>query len=177
MLNKTLSFILFLSFSISSYSQTNNKIDDEISTLLKRVDLSKQDAQIENMEKQLLGRASWKIKCRSKGYENNDVCIMQKGPISIIKINNIYTISQGEKHTKNSISYLQIDNNEAVMAREGLYRNAEPIIIQFKQGLMAFSRYSNQNLHETINNQISLIGFTAALNDMEAQYQQLNKEH
>ena len=173
MLNKILYFTFFLLFSVSTFAANLNKSEDEISSILKRVNPTSQDIQIAQREKELLGRVSWKIQCRSKGYENNDLCIMTKGPFSIIKIKNSYTLSLGENHQKNSNTHLKIDSNDVITAREGLYRNADDIIEQFKNGLIAYSNYAAKNKNADINDKTSLIGFTAAFNDMENQYEQL----
>ena len=70
---------------------------------------------------------------------------------------------------------LYVDNNEILQAREGLFRNGDELIKQFKRGNYAFTRFQN-NKKQLVENKISLNGFTDAFNDMEAQFSNLGNE-
>ncbi|WP_171263572.1 hypothetical protein [Acinetobacter sp. ANC 5054] len=72
---------------------------------------------------------------------------MQKNQITVILLNDDYSINVGSDHVKNSISVLRVDQNHVLQTREGLYRDARNIIDQFRNGLIVKTRYES-NLYE-----------------------------
>ncbi|WP_111860460.1 hypothetical protein [Acinetobacter sp. CFCC 10889] len=149
--------------------------DDQLSTLITKVGSQSKTDTISAMENKLLGRASWKIKCQYKAFDDMKACVMSKGPISILHLNNQYIVNIGEKHEKNSQAYIRIDQADTLQEREGLFRNGNSLIGQMKRGNFAFTRFQ-QSKNQQIENKISLTGFTDAFNDMEAQFARLGDD-
>lgn len=169
---------IFLSFLLLNSIIANNThaADDRISNLILKVNAkANNNADIDLIENKLLGRASWKIKCQYKVFEDVKACVMNKGPISILHVNHQYIVNIGEKNLKDNPAYVYVDNNEILQEREGLFRNGDELIKQFKRGNYAFTRFQN-NKKQLIENKISLNGFTDAFNDMEAQFLNLGNE-
>ena len=78
---------IFLSFLLLNSIIANNThaADDRISNLILKVNAkANNNADIDLIENKLLGRASWKIKCQYKVFEDMKACVMSKGPISIL---------------------------------------------------------------------------------------------
>lgn len=150
--------------------------EDQLSTLILKVNAkSSSNAEIDLMENKLIERASWKIKCQYKVFEDMKACIMSKGPISILHVNHQYIVNIGEKQLKNNPVFIHIDNKEILQEREGLFRNSSELIKQFKRGNYAFTRFYN-NKKQLIENKVSLDGFTDAFNDMEVQFSKLGND-
>lgn len=172
MFKKTLQLgLLVLSISAMNSVQA----DDQLSSLITKVSNQSKIDTISAMENRLLGRASWKIKCQYKAFDDMKACVMSKGPISILRLNNQYIINIGEKHQKNSEAYIRVDQSDTLQEREGLFRNASSLVGQMKRGNFAFTRFY-QVKNKPIEHKISLIGFTDALNDMEAQFAKLGDD-
>ena len=87
----------------------------------------------------------------------------------------LYIVNIGEKNLKDNPAYVYVDNNEILQEREGLFRNGDELIKQFKRGNYAFTRFQN-NKKQLVENKISLNGFTDAFNDMEVQFSNLGNE-
>ncbi|WP_254433795.1 hypothetical protein [Acinetobacter sp. Marseille-Q1618] len=175
MLNNTLR-LGSLIFFISGVATTQvNAADDQLSSLITKVSSQAKSDAITDVENKLLGRASWKIKCQYKAFDDIKACVMSKGPISVLHLNNQYIVNIGEKHEKNSIAYVRIDQGNTLQEREGLFRNANGVIGQLKRGNFAFTRYQKAK-NQQIENKISLTGFTDAFNDMEAQFSKLGDD-
>lgn len=152
--------------------------DDQISDLIKKVEYRSQqdEKQITKIENQMLDRASWNIKCKYKVFDDTKVCLMQKGDLSVLHLNNQFIVNIGEKVLKNSMVSVKIDNHKIFQDREGLFRNANTMIEQFKRGNFVFARYVTSTKNQEIERKISLAGFTEAFNDMESQFLSLNNE-
>ena len=168
----------FLSFFILTPIIANNThaSEDQISTLILKANAkSSNKTEIDLIEKKLLGRASWKIKCQYKVFEDMKACVMSKGPISILHVNYQYIVNVGEKHLKDNPAFIHVDNKGILQEREGLFRNGTELIKQFKSGNYAFTRFQN-NKKQLIENKISLDGFTDAFNDMEDQFSKLGND-
>lgn len=163
--------LLVLSVSVMGSVQA----DDQLSTLITKVSSQSKVDSISAMENNLLGRASWKIKCQYKAFDDMKACVMSKGPISILRLNSQYIVSIGEKHEKNSSAYIRVDQGDALQEREGLFRNGSALVGQMKRGNFAFTRFQ-QAKNKQIENKVSLIGFTDAFNDMEAQFAKLGDD-
>ena len=76
---------IFLSFLLLNSIIANNThaADDRISNLILKVNAkANNNADIDLIENKLLGRASWKIKCQYKVFEDMKACVVSKGPIS-----------------------------------------------------------------------------------------------
>ena len=169
---------IFISFFLlnSLIANNTNASEDQISSLILKVNAkSNRNAEIDLIENKLLGRASWKIKCQYKVFEDTKACVMNKGPISILHVNQQYIVNIGEKHLKDNPAFVYVDNNEILQEREGLFRNGSELINQFKRGNFAFTRFQN-NKKQLIENKISLDGFTDAFNDMEVQFSKLGND-
>ena len=149
--------------------------EDQISALIKKVNVqSYVDGSGNTYENQLIGKSSWKIRCQYKVFDDKKVCLMTKGPISLMKLNSSYILNVGENHTKNSMAQIRIDNNASLKAREGLFRHANDLITQFKQGYYVYTRYNSSKTGEDVEHKLSLIGFSFALNEMENQFRKIN---
>jgi len=94
--------------------------------------------------------------------------------ITVMRMNDHYSLSVGMKPEKNSVTVLKVDDNSPLQAREGLYRDAQPIIDQFKRGSEVKTEFKATNTAKPVMNQISLVGFTDAFNDMQQQYSKLD---
>lgn len=150
--------------------------DDQLSSLITRVNTQAKNSDvISPMENKLLGRASWKIKCQYKAFDDMKACVMSKGPISILHMNNQYIVNIGDKHEKNTMAFIRVDQGDSLQEREGLFRNGTNIIGQLKRGNYAYTRFQ-RNKGQAIENKISLIGFTDAFNDMDAQFARLGED-
>lgn len=165
--------LLNLSITAVFLATTVHAADDQLSSLITKVSSHSKSDAITAMESRLLGRASWKIKCQYKAFDDMKACVMSKGTISILHLNSQYIVNIGEKHEKNSLAYIRIDQGDTLQEREGLFRNGNNLIGQMKRGNFAFTRYS-QGKNQQIENKISLNGFTDAFNDMEAQFSKLD---
>ena len=121
----------------------------------------------------MVGRASWHIQCEFQAQDKTKVCLMQKHHITVMRLNDDYSIYVSANHLKNSISALRVDQNNVVQAREGLYRDAGRIIEQFRTGLVVKTRFQSEN-HAAQYHELSLLGFADAFEDMQVQYQSLN---
>ena len=99
---------------------------------------------------------------------------MRKNHITVMRMNDNYSLSVGIKHEKNSITLLKVDNNSIWQAREGLYRDAQTIIDQFKRGFEVKTEFNAFNTAKPVVNEVSLIGFSDAFNDMQQQYSKLD---
>lgn len=168
---------LFLFFFILMSSSVNTTYaEDKISSLILKVSSkSNNNEEIDLLENKLLGRASWKIKCQYKVFEDIKACVMSKGPISVLRVNQQYIVNIGEKHLKDNPAFIHVDQQEILKEREGLFRNGSELIKQFKRGNFAFTRFQN-NKKQVIENKVSLDGFTDAFNDMEAQFSKLGND-
>ena len=122
----------------------------------------------------MVGRASWHIQCEFQAQDKTKVCFMQKHHITVMRLNDDYSINIGSNHLKNSISSLRVDQNNVVQAREGLYRDAGSIIEQFRTGSVVKTRFQSDINHATQYHEQSLLGFADAFEDMQVQYQSLN---
>ncbi|KAB1851415.1 hypothetical protein F4W09_16405 [Acinetobacter tandoii] len=164
-------------FIISSIIASNtNASEDQISNLILKVNAKSSNyVEMDLIENKLLGRASWKIKCQYKVFEDMKACVMSKGPISILHVNYQYIVNIGEKHLKDNPVFIHVDNKGILQEREGLFRNGSELIKQFKSGNYAFTRFQN-NKKQLIENKISLDGFTDAFNDMEDQFSKLGND-
>lgn len=177
MLNNTYIFfgaILGLTIANVAGAATINMKNDRLSYLIQRVDYQRTNDSVEKSENQLLGRASWNIQCWVKSSEGTKICTMRKNHITVMRINDNYSLSVGIKHKKNSITLLKVDNNSIWQAREGLYRDAQTIIDQFKRGFEVKTEFNAFNTTKPVVNEVSLIGFSDAFNDMQQQYSKLD---
>ncbi|WP_162898207.1 hypothetical protein [Acinetobacter sp. WCHAc010034] len=177
MLNNTSIFfwaVLGLTLSSAVGAASISVKNDRLGYLIQRVDYQRIDDSIEKSENQLLGRASWNIQCWVKAGEDTKICTMRKNHITVMRMNDHYSLSVGMKPAKNSITVLTVDDNSALQAREGLYRDAQPIIDQFKRGAQVKTEFKASNTAKTVMNEISLVGFTDAFNDMQQQYSRLD---
>lgn len=177
MLNNTSIFVgavLGLALSSTVGAAAVSVKNDRLGYLIQRVDYQRIDASIEKSENQLLGRASWNIQCWVKTGEDTKICTMRKNHITVMRMNDHYSLSVGMKPEKNSVTVLKVDDNSPLQAREGLYRDAQPIIDQFKRGSEVKTEFKATNTAKTVMNQISLVGFTDAFNDMQQQYSRLD---
>ncbi len=149
--------------------------EDRLSTLILKINTKlSNNGEIDLLENKLIGRASWRIKCQYKVFEDIKACVMSKGPISILNVNNKYVVNVGENHLKDNPAFIHIDNKDILQEREGLFNGSE-LIKQLKRGNYAYTRFQN-NKKQLIENKIPLVGFTDAFNDMEAQFLNLSND-
>ena len=156
--------------------------NDQLSQLIQRVELSKKTSGTEaakqttrtpeQTEKNLLGRASWNIQCRVNVFEDSKVCIMKKNHIIVMRLNNDYSVSIGDNHQTNTLADARVDSQDVIQAREGLYRNADNLIDQMKKGSYLFTRYKRNGDKDYTEAKTSLVGFTAAFQDLQTQFTQ-----
>lgn len=176
MFKKTLQLgLLILSVSTLGFIGSVHAAVDQLSSLITKVNNQSKSDEISAGESRLLGRASWKIKCQYKAFDDMKACVMSKGPISVLHLNNQYIVNIGEKHEKNSQAYIRIDQGDTLQEREGFFRNGSSLIGQMKRGNFAFTRFK-QSKNQQIEHKISLNGFTDAFNDMEAQFAKLGDD-
>ncbi|OTG82772.1 hypothetical protein B9T33_04790 [Acinetobacter sp. ANC 5054] len=138
---------LFLIFSVSSPSFAASIKKDPLNNLIEQISTQASYSVNKTLNRSLLGRASWYIQCEFQAQENSKMCLMQKNQITVILLNDDYSINVGSDHVKNSISVLRVDQNHVLQTREGLYRDARNIIDQFRNGLIVKTRYES-NLYE-----------------------------
>ncbi|GAA5185432.1 hypothetical protein GCM10023345_18710 [Acinetobacter kookii] len=177
MLNNT--YILFgavlgLTIANAAGAATISMKNDRLGYLIQQVDYQHINDSLEKSENRLLGRASWDIQCWVKSSENTKICTMRKNHITVMRMNDSYSLSVGINHAKNSITLLKVDNNSVLQAREGLYRDAQAIIDQFKRGFEVKTEFNVSHNAKPVVNEVSLIGFSDAFNDMQQQYSKLN---
>ena len=175
LLNST-SILLLVFWGNISHAETKSVVNDQLSSLIQKVQYESNNKEIvDSLDKQL-ARASWKIQCWTKKFEvleDNKICMMRKDDLIVMHFNDDYILSVGIKHQQNSTTDIRIDNNSVIQANEGLYRDAIPVINQMKKGISLFSKHQVQDKSKSTERTISLIGFTDAFNDMELQYKQL----
>lgn len=169
-----------------SQAMANDVTNDQLSQLIQRVEHSKAsvtidtakssakatDVTLAQLEKNVLGRASWKIQCRVNVFEDSKVCIMKKGDIIVMRLNNEYSVSIGESHQNNAMVEARVDKQSTLQAREGLYRDASRLIDQMKRGSYIFTRYKKSSEKDYIESKTSLVGFTSAFQDLQLQFNQ-----
>lgn len=150
--------------------------DDKISQLIQRVEYQKKNdtKNLDQLEDKMLGRASWSIECRYQVFDDVKACMMQKGAITVMHLNNSYVVSVGERVQVDSQVAIYVDKNSIQKADDGLFRDASRLIDQFKKGTYAFIRYQSEGNSRNTEAKISLLGFTDAFNDMEKRFKQLN---
>lgn len=153
--------------------------DDRILQLIQRVEYQKKkdNKNLDQLEDKMLGRASWKIECRYQLFDDIKACMMQKGEITVMRLNNSYVVNVGEQVVPDSQVAIYVDKNAIQKADDGLFRHANRLLEQFKRGNYALIKYQmigNQNHSEA---KISLLGFTDAFNDMEKRFKQLNSSN
>jgi len=176
MRKNTLLGFISLFFLIPIFVSNTYASEDQLSTLILKINTKpSNNGEVDLLENKFLGRASWNIKCQYKVFEDIKACVMSKGPISILNVNNQYVVNIGEKHLKNNPAFIHVDNKDILQEREGLFRNGSEIIKQLKRGNYAYTRFQN-NKKQLIENKIPLIGFTDAFNDMEAQFLKLGND-
>lgn len=148
--------------------------DDQINFLIKKAAAEKQiDSRIDTIENQMLGRASWSIKCEYRVFDDIKACVMTKGHLSIARLNNNYVVNVGENHAKASYAQIRVDNNAVKQEVEGFFRNGQALIEQFKKGYYVYTRYTPKGKN-SVENKLSLIGFSYAFNDMQNQFNKIN---
>lgn len=146
--------------------------NDRMTTLIQQVNAAQHSAIQNKEERVLIGRASWKISCRIQANDNLHFCMMRKNHITVMRLNDDYNISVGHSHAKNTLSFLKVDHHLAVSAREGLFRDANDLVIQFKQGNLLRIGYQLKGADTVQYSELSLIGFNDAFEDMQAQFKQ-----
>ncbi len=156
----------------ANMAQAASTIDDQLNHLIRKVESQSQKDQADRLNSQV-ARASWRIKCWVRVFEDTKICVMQKNDLTVMRLNDTYSVSIGGKHQKNSMTQIRIDKGEVIEAREGLYRDAMPVIDQLKRGYNVFSRYKLQDKGSNVDRKVSLMGFTDAFNDMQLQYRKL----
>ena len=157
----------------TNMSQAASVVDDQLNNLIRNVESQSQKEQADRLNSQV-ARASWRIKCWVRVFEDTKICVMQKNDLTIMRLNDTYSVSIGGKHQKNTMTQIRIDTGEVMEAREGLYRDAMPVIDQMKRGYNLFSRYKSQDKGSNVDRKVSLMGFTDAFNDMQLQYRRLD---
>jgi hypothetical protein len=167
--------VLLVLLGINTSHATPATIDDQLSSLIRNVEYqSNSKEQVDRLNSQV-ARASWRLKCWVRVFEDTKICVMQKNHLTVMRLNDSYSLSVGGKHQKNSMTSIRIDEGSIVQAREGLYRDALPVIEQMKRGYYIFSRYKGQEKDIDVENKVSLMGFTDAFNDMQLQYRKLEE--
>lgn len=149
---------------------------DKISELIQRVEYQNKNEskKLDQLENKMLGRATWTIECRYQVFDDVKACMMQKGDITVMHLNNRYVINVGERVRTDSQVSMYIDKNSIQRADDGLFRDANRLIDQFKKGSYAFIRYQKEDSSRNTEAKISLLGFTDAFNDMENRFKKLN---
>lgn len=176
MINNTFIFfwvVLGLAVSSAVSAASISLKSDPLGYLIQHVDYQRDDT-MEKLENRLIGRASWNIQCWIKESEDTKICTMRKNNITVMRMNNHYSLSVGLKIAKNSSTVLKVDDNNALQAREGLYRDAQPIIDQFKRGIGVKTEFKPSYAIKVVASETSLVGFTDAFNDMQQQYGRLD---
>lgn len=164
-------FLIFLGINAAQASVST--IDDQLTDLISRVEYpARSKEEVDRLNSQV-ARASWRIKCWVRVFEDTKVCVMQKSHLTVMRLEDSYSVSIGTQHQKNSSTTIRIDQGQLIQAREGLYREALPVIEQMKRGYYLFSCYKMSEKGNLIENKISLLGFTEAFNDMQQQYRKL----
>ena len=144
--------------------------DDALNSLINKVsNQNKSNEKITALENQLLGRLSWQIKCKAQTSDIAKACMMNKGSITVLHFQDQYVVNIAEKLAKNSTVNIRIDEGKTYSAVEGLYRNSSELITEFKKGHEATIQYKKPD-NKNYEMKISLVGFTAAFNDMEDQF-------
>ena len=176
MINNTFIFfgvVLGLTVSSTVGAAAISLKSDPLGYLIQHVDYQREEP-VEKLENRLIGRASWHIQCWVKESEDTKICTMRKNHITVMRMNNHYSLSVGLKIAKNSTTLLKVDDNHALQAREGLYRDAQPIIDQFKRGIDVKTEFKPPYAVKVVTSETSLVGFTDAFNDMQQQYGRLD---
>ena len=165
------SVVLLLSyFAWTLPVHANNDLEVLINSLVKQ---SKGNSESIQSDTALLNRLSWQVKCWQHLEEHSKICMIRKDKVAVLRIDNAYSVSVGEAHQKGSSTEYNIDQKKAEWAYQGLYRDAEQIIEQMKKGKVMQIRYLPQNMSQTVEKSISLMGFSAALDEAEQKFAKL----
>lgn len=159
-------------------TQTICAQEDHLNTLIKKVAVSSNSEHyFNNIENQMLGRASWKIKCEYRVYDDVKACVMRKGPLSIARIHHEYVVNLGSQHATHSLAKIRVDQGPVQQQLGGFFREGDQLIEQFKKGYFAYTEYKNKE-NKVIQHQLSLMGFAYAFNDMQEQFNHIsNKDY
>lgn len=168
---------------VFSMAGTTGAAEDSLNQLIQKIEYKSQTQtnegkrapeRLDQLETQLLGRASWDIQCWMKVYDEAKICVMQKNHITVVRFNDRYSVNIGEKHLKDSLTELRIDQRDPITTREGLYREGEQVIDQMKKGYNIYTRHHERDQKKPVEHKISLIGFTSAFVDMEDRFKKLS---
>lgn len=176
MFKNTLVAVFSLSIMSIYSSEEAYAAHDALSSLILKISTQSSVGEtVLPLENKLLGRVSWEIKCQYNATDDVKACVMSKGSISVLHLNNQYIINVGNGHKKESMGLIRVDKNTDFLEREGLFRNANTLIDQFKRGNYAYTRFQPSQ-GAVVESKISLLGFTDAFNDMEAKFLKLGNE-
>lgn len=150
--------------------------EDRLSALIQTVEYSGGKVDMAQLEKRALAKSAWTIRCWVKVFDHSKICTMQKDHITVIRLNEGYSVSVADKPNANSKTALRVDNYQPIYTQDGLFRDAVPLIEQFKKGNYLYTRLQQANEFQDEDSKVSLLGFTDAFQDMQKKFEQLERK-
>ena len=166
---KFLTILLSSLFISSAYADTVNQ--DGLVKLIAAI--QKNDIDSHKPDMNMVNRLSWKINCWDNVNGNNKICILNKENVSVVRVDDTYNLVIGSNQNKSKNTALNIDNKYKEIAKEGIYRNANALIDNMKTGYTLEISYEDKSLNKEVKKSISLLGFTSALNDLDANFEKV----
>ncbi len=172
----TATFIAFISLLSSSIFAKPNDQTDRLADLIQTVGYSNPQDDIAQLEKYLLGRSSWNVQCWVKVFDGAKVCTLQKDHITVVRLNDDYSVRIGDQSGKNAKTALRVDQYQPLYTPNGWFRDANKLIEQFKLGAYVYTRYPNVNPDQDVDYKVALLGFSNAFQHMQQQFAQLDRQ-
>lgn len=111
--------------------------------------------------------------CYKDRFNGAKICSMHNKNIMIAIINGEQNIYIGNNHYPGKKTAVKIDNGITYYGKEGYFYNSKVIIEDMKKGNVIYTRYVEWPYEYNVDSEISLIGFTKALNNLRHRYSEI----
>lgn len=110
------------------------------------------------------------ISCRKDRFDHSKFCAIKKSNLIVSIFNGKSGILVGGNHFPGKKSAIKIDNKQSFIGKEGEFKNENSIISQLIKGDMAYTRYIEWPYNYHIDDEISLVGFNEAYQELKKRY-------
>ncbi|EPW3466519.1 hypothetical protein ACWJ7M_003525 [Acinetobacter baumannii] len=108
--------------------------------------------------------------CYKDRFNGAKICSIHNKNIMVAIINGEQKIYIGSNHYPGKKTAVKIDNGITYYGKEGYFNNSKVIIDEMKKGNIIYTRYVKWPYEYNVDSEISLIGFTNALNNLRQRY-------
>lgn len=115
----------------------------------------------------------WMTNCDKDKFNERKMCYMHQKDLFVFLINGSFSVSVGLNQFPRSSCALKIDNNKTLYGVEGQFNNSLGIIEQLKKGKVASTRYQQWPYERNVDEEVTLLGFSEALDFIKMRYKQL----